>query len=95
MIGNIFLIFVNLYFWRKYVDKMYFFIALIGIPSLYISILSILGKTLLTYSILSFVTFHLSVSLYDWKKFKEQEYFWFSLLDVGLITIIVLGLAFF
>lgn len=85
---SIFLTTSDLYCWKKYQDKKFLFISVIGglITSFNI-LIYIYSKTPHFFSSILTTLLLVIVSWYDWKKFKDKIYFWFLSLSIVLLVV--------
>lgn len=92
IIGELALILFSLYYWKKYSDRNYFFVSLFGLAAMMISIWSYLGRIAQIYSIVSTYILVVIWSWYQWKKFNNKKYLWYSLLIMASLLISIYGL---
>ena len=90
--GALAIILASLYYWKKYSDRNYILISLFGLVAMMISIWSYLGRIPQSYSISASCVLVAIISWYQWKKFNDKKYLWYSLLSIASLLIGIYGL---
>jgi hypothetical protein len=92
--ANLALIIVSLYSWKRYKDKNFIYIALAGLATLSIVVLSYRGIVPFRYWLLSFSLSTALINWYDWKKFKDKHFFRHMLICIAWFLLLVYAIYF-
>ena len=87
--ANLAIVATSFYNWKKYNDKIFFFVALIGLLTTLVGGLSYGRIVSLNYSILAFSLASAIMNWYNWKKFRDRQFFWYMLVSIGAILIVI------